>query len=170
MQEVRPAQRPNHLKRNVAIVGGVVLVLVIAAVAISGFVFGLYGCFGRCGEPFHAIYPTALSCGIQNDSCEVVISNNETSKAQALGCEFQSIYAINGNNQSLTTVNIGAGVLSNKPEGPAMTIAIAAGTSVTVYCIDSTQPSSSLKVGGPAVGEVLFTNQSLDVQFRGTWR
>jgi hypothetical protein len=177
-----PVQGPRHFKRNVVIVVAVVLVLVAGVFAVSGFVFGLYGCFGRCA-PFHAIYPTSLSCGVRNDSCEIVISNNETSIAQAMGCEFQSIYEINTNgqtvtsfgstinNQSLTlrTVNNGAGVLSNKPGGPPMSISIAAGTSGTVYCTEALHPSPSISAGSQAAGEILFTNESFDIQFLGTW-
>lgn len=162
----RQIRKPKHLRRNAAIVVGMVLILSIAAIAISGFVLGLYGCFGRCGVPFHAIYPTALSCDIQNNSCEIVIANNETSSAQATGCEFQNIYAVNGNNQSLTTVNLGSGVLSNTAGGQAMNIDIAAGTSATVYCTANTP---TFKSGSQADGEVLFTNQSYDIQFLGTW-
>jgi hypothetical protein len=180
----QPVQTRRHFRRNVVIVVVVVLILLVGAVAVWGFTYGLYGCFGPNGcAPSHAIYPTALSCGIKNDSCEVVISNGETSIARAMGCEFQSIYTINTNgqtvtsfgstinNQSLTlkTVNNGAGVLSNEPGGLPMNISIAAGTSGTVYCTEALHPSPSISAGSQAAGEILFTNESLDIQFLGTW-
>lgn len=130
---MQPALRFSHLKRNVAVVLGLVLILATAAVLVSSFVFGLYGCFGRCA-PFRGIYPTSLSCEISEASCKTTISNNETGSAIAIGCEFQSIYAINGNNQSLTTVELGPGVLSNTSGGAAMNLTIEAGSSATVYC------------------------------------
>jgi hypothetical protein len=153
--------------RLVVIVLGVVLVLVVAAVVIAGFVFGLTMTTG----PNHvqAIYPTVLSCSAQNGSCEITIRNQETYSAEAIGCLFQNIYAVNGNNQSLTTVNIGTGVLSTQPKGPPLATTIAVNSSATVYCI----PSASLPtptVGSVADGEVQFTNQSVTVQFLGTWR
>ena len=166
----QPASKPEHVRRNVAIVLALLAIVTIAGAGIYGFTSGISGCFGRCGVPFHAIYPTALQCRIQNDYCEISISNNETSSALAIGCEFQSIYAVNGNNQSLTTISAGAGLLSDKPGGPATSTSIPVGTSATVYCTDVTHPSSTLKVGGQADGEVLFTNQTLDIQFLGTWQ
>ena len=160
--------RMAEYKKEIATAVGVAIVLavLIGGAAVYFFPGRISGSFGG-PRLVHAIYPTALTCSIQNGSCRIVISNNETSSAQAVGCEFQSIYAINGNNQSLTTINDGAGVLSNKAGGPAMSITISTDTSATVYCTN-TQPST-LKTGSPADGEVLFSNQSLDVQFLGNW-
>ena len=159
----------SEYKKEIATAVGVALVLavLIGGVAIYFFPGRISGSFGVPNEEFHAIYPTALTCSIQNGSCRIVIANNETSSAQAVGCEFQSIQAINGNNQSLMTINEGAGILSNKAGGPAMSITIPVDTSATVYCTN-TQPST-LKTGSPADGVVLFSNQSLDVQFLGNW-
>jgi len=166
-EDLRMAEYKREIATSVGV--AIVLAILIGGVAIyffPGRVSYEAGGLGNGGQ-FHAIYPTALTCSIQNGSCRIVISNNETSSAQAVGCEFQSIYAINGNNQSLTTINEGAGVLSNKAGGPAMSITISTDTSATVYCTN-TQPST-LKTGSPADGEVLFSNQSLDVQFLGNW-
>jgi len=168
--------------RLVVIVLGLVLVLVVATFAIAGFVFGLKMTTGY-PHLVHAIYPTALSCSIQNGSCEITMRNQETYSAEAIGCLFQDIYAIQGNGQTvtnyrtvtnnqtltMTTVNIGTGVLSTQPKGQPMTTAIAVNSSATVYCTPS--PSvPTLTVGSQSDGEVQFTNQSLTVQFLGTWR
>jgi len=154
--------------RLVVIVLGLVLALVVAAIAIAGFVFGLTMTTGY-PHSVHAIYPTVLSCSVQNGSCEITIRNQETYSAEAIGCLFQNIYAVNGNNQSLTTVNIGMGVLSTQPKGPPLATTITVNSSAIVYCT----PSASVPtptVGSQAIGEVQFTNQSVTVQFLGSWR
>ena len=168
--------------RLVVIVLGLVLALVVATVAIAGFVFGLKMTTGY-PHTIHAIYPTVLSCSIQNGSCEITIRNQETYPAEAIGCLFQNIYAIQGNGQTvtdyrtvtnnqtltMTTVNIGMGVLSTHPKGPPLTTTIAVNSSAIVYCT----PSASVPtptVGSQSDGEVQFTNQSIAVQFLGTWR
>ena len=168
--------------RLVVIVLGLVLVLVVATVAIGGFVFGLKMTTGY-PHIIHAIYPTALSCSLQNGSCEITIRNQEPFSVEAVGCLFQHIYAIEGNGQTvtnyqtvtnnqtltMTTVNIGTGVLSTQPKGLPFTTTIAVNSSATFYCTPSASVPIST-VGGQANGEVQFTNQSLTVQFVGTWR
>lgn len=163
----------SEYKKEIGIAVGVAVVLAVLVGGTAIFLFpshvsGSFGGLGNGGQ-FHAIYPTALSCSVENGSCRIVISNNETTAAQAVGCEFQSIHAVNGNNQTLTTVNLGAGVLSNRPGGPATSITIPVNTSLPMYCTVSSQ-SGSFKAGSPADGEILFTNQSLNVQFLGNWR
>jgi hypothetical protein len=168
--------------RLAVIVLGLVLVLVVATVAIAGFVFGLKMTTGY-PHTIHAIYPTALSCSIRNGSCEITIRNQEPFSVEAVGCLFQHIYAIEGNGQTvtnyqtvtnnqtltMTTVNIGTGVLSTQPKGLRFTTTIAVNSSATFYCTPSVSVPIST-VGGQANGEVQFTNQSLTVQFVGTWR
>ena len=171
----------RHLKL-VVVVLGLVLALVVAAVAVAGFVFGFTMTTGY-PDTIHTVYPTALSCGIQNGSCEITIRNQEPFSVEPVGCMFQHIYAIEGNGQTvtnyqtvtnnqtltMTTVDIGTGVLSEQPKGLPFTATIAANSSATVYCT----PSASVPtptVGGQANGEVQFTNQSLTVQFLGTWQ
>ena len=170
----------RHL-RLVVIVLGLILVLVVATIAIAGFVFGLT--MTTQTNQIHAIYPTVLSCSIQNGSCEITIRNQETYSAEAIGCLFQHIYAIQGNGQTvtnyqtvtnnqtltMTTVNIGTGVLSTQPNGPPSTTTIGVNSSATVCCT----PSASVPtptVGSQSDGEVQFTNQSVTAQFLGTWR
>ena len=163
----------SEYKKEIATAVGVAIVLavLIGGVAIYFFPGRISGSFGGLGNggQFHAVYPTVLSCSIQNGSCEITIRNQETYSAEAIGCLFQNIYAVNGNNQSLTTINVGTGVLSTQPKGPPLTTTFAVNSTATVYCT----PSASVPiptVGSQADGEVQFTNQSVTVQFLGTWQ
>jgi hypothetical protein len=151
-------------------VAAIALVVLVGGTAIFLFSGRAPGSFvnTRAG-PFYPTYPTSLTCGVENGSCRIVIADGGTVDAKAVGCEFQSIYAVNGNNQTITTVDRGAGVLSNEPGGPATSITIPAGTSVPVYCTVTT-PSSYVETGSQADGEILFANQSLNVQFLGIWQ
>lgn len=155
-------------------IGVAVAIAVVLAVLVGGMAIYLFPTHdsGSLGVPRAQVYPiyaTALTCGVGNGSCRIVIFNDGELNAQAVGCDFQSTYAVNGNNQSITTVDRGTGVLSNESGGGAMSIAIPAGASVPVFCTVGTQ-SSYVKVGSEAGGEVLFTNQTLNVQFWGTWQ
>ena len=168
--------------RLVVIVLGLVLVLVVAAIAIAGFVFGVTMTSGY-PHLVHAIYPTALSCSVQNGSCEITIRNQESFSVEAVGCLFQNIYAIQGNGQTvtnyrtvtnnqtltMTTVNAGTGILSTQPKGQPLTMMIAVNASAMVYCT----PSASVPtptVGSQAAGEVQFANQSIIVNWLEVWQ
>jgi flagellar basal body-associated protein FliL len=179
IHKATPSMRRMKL---VVIVLGLVLALAVATIAVAGFVFGLRMTTGY-PHTSHTVYPTFLSCSIQNGSCEMTMRNQEPFSVEPVGCLFQHIYAIEGNGQTvtnyqtvtnnqtltMTTVNIGTGVLSKQPKGLPFTTTIAVNSSAVVYCT----PSASVPtptVGGQANGEVQFTNQSLTAQFVGTWQ
>ena len=156
---------------GVAVAAAVALAVLVGGTAIYLFPKPAPSPWGnlRNSPGVYPIGPTALACSVENGSCRIVIFNQGTVNAQAVGCEFQSIYAVNGNNQTVTTVDRGAGVLSRAPGGPATTITVPTGAQVPVYCTVTTQ-SSYVVTGSQAVGEVLFTNQSLNIQFAGAWQ
>jgi len=151
---------------GVAVAAAVALAVLVGGTAI--YLFPNRGA-GPYGGPTIGgrTYPTSIACSVQNGSCRIVLYNEGSVNAQAVGCEFQSIYATNGN-KTVSTVDLGAGVLSEGTGGPATSITIPGGASVPMYCIVSTQTASP-KTDSPADGEILFTNQSLNVQFLGIW-
>ena len=166
-------------------------VAVALAILVGGSAVYLFpgrpsGSFGAgCALPpcVTTPYATFASCSVQNDSCEITIRNQEPFSVDAVGCLFQHIYAIEGNGQTVTsystvtnnhtltmsTVNIGTGVLSTQPKGPQLTTTIAVNSTATVYCT----PSASVPtptVGSQAVGEVQFTNQTIVVNWLEVWQ
>jgi len=172
-----------------AIYAIVIVALLVAAVAAAEYVYGLGGPVGGygglcAGEPCSPVpYATFASCSIRNGSCEITIRNQEPFPVEAVGCLFQHIYAIEGNGQTvtdyqtvtnnhtltMTTVNIGTGVLSTIPRGLPLTTTIAVNSSATVYCTPTTSVPTPA-VGSQAVGEVQFTNQSITVNWLEVWQ
>ena len=171
---------------GVAVAVAVALAVLVGATAIYLFPGRTSGSFGGACARLPCVttpYATFASCSIQNGSCEITIQNPEPFSVEAVGCLFQHIYAIEGNGQTVTdystvtnnhtltmsTVNVGTGVLSTQPKGPPLTTTIAVNSSATVYCT----PSASVPtptVGGQAVGEVQFNNQTMIVNWLEVWQ
>jgi hypothetical protein len=124
-----PTAKAAHFKRNLAIAVGLCIVLVFATLTIIGY-FTLVGCFG-CG--LHPVVSTNPLCSVANKSCEILLLNTGDVNAQAIGCTFQSRGAPGSSNATVEAFTV-EGVLSYKTGGPAITIFIPAGGSVTVYC------------------------------------
>ncbi len=152
---------------GVAVAAAVALAVLAGGTAIYLFPHSTSFSLGTKGPPYAYTWATSVSCSFQDRFCRIIIFNALQISAQASGCEWQSVYSVN--NRTLTTVDEGAGVLSNEPMGPSANITIPADSSASVYCTITTQ-SSYVEIGSQAGGEVLFTNQSLDVQFRNTWQ
>jgi len=139
----------SHTKRNIAII--VVLVLgAVGIVVVSGFSFGLSGCFGGIAC-FVSDSPT---CSVQTKSCEMMLSNNSNSvDLVATACSFDA-----GNSTVQGRFLIASG-------GAPSTLELFPNSSIVLNC---SYPGTPV-VGSQVSGSVLFGSNG-GVPFTSTWR
>jgi flagellin-like protein len=138
-----------------------IAITLIAAVAIAGFVFGLFGAFTSTAQ----ISITSVSCSANNKLCTLVLTNSGTASTQSgtsgtitfggqtvtMQCGATPLTSVSGS----TTVTTGG----------TGTTAITAGQSQLIYC--SWNPSGA-QPGQQFVGAVSLANGA-QVQFSGTF-
>ena len=121
-----------------------IAITLIAAVAIAGFVFGLFGSFTSSAQ----VSAQVTSCTGTTDTCIVVLTNTGTSNVAVTGCSVQV-----------------GGVAKSPTAAPAGTIG--ASGSATVTCGPFTAPVAQT-VGSQAIGQFSLSNGA-SVPFSGVW-
>jgi len=120
-----------------------IAITLIAAIAIAGFVFGLFGSFTSSAR----VSAQVTTCVVSTKTCTVLLTNTGTSNANALSCSIQD----NGAPES--------GTLGGGPTVPAGQ----AGVSFT--CLLGTIHSVA---GSTAEGSFAMSNGAT-VPFSGVW-
>jgi flagellin-like protein len=129
-----------------------IAITLIAAVAIAGFVFGLFGSFTSTAQ----VSITNVSCSAGSRLCTLTLTNSGTA----------STYS--GTSGTITfggqTYTMQCGPTATSSTASAGTAVITAGQSATIYCSWST----SAQAGQQFVGTVSLGNGG-QVQFSGTF-
>lgn len=136
----------NKRKAISPVLATVILIAItlIAAIAIAGFVFGLFGSFTSTAQ----VSASVTACTASTDSCAVTLRNTGTANAVVTGCSL---------------LNAGASVTST----PTGTTTVNAGSSANVVCTATTVVAQTL--GSQAGGSFSMSNGGT-VQFAGTWQ
>ena len=124
-----------------------IAITLIAAIAIAGFVFGLFGSFTSSATVTASVV-TCSNSALNGTKAFCILSayNSGTANTSVSSCSL----TIGGANQ--------VGTLGK-------TISIPAGNTVTIHCTGSTAGNS---IGSMAVGSLSLTNGA-SVPFTGTW-
>ena len=127
-----------------------IAITLIAAIAIAGFVFGIFGTFTANAQ----ISATSVSCvtGVANGVCTIILTNNGNSVASAQSCSF----AGSGG---------GAGTLVLPLAGGS----IAPGTTLSVTCTSTTGLGIAGTEGTALSGSVGLSNGG-SALYAGTWQ
>ncbi|MGD0397245.1 MAG: archaellin/type IV pilin N-terminal domain-containing protein [Nitrososphaerales archaeon] len=125
-----------------------IAITLIAAIAVAGFVFGLFGSFTSSAT----VTAQVTSCDAATGVCTVVLTNTGTSNVAETGCSIQ----ING------LASSGAVTFGGTP---VSTPTVPASGSGTYIC---TPTPATQTVGSMAVGHFTLANGA-SVPFSGTW-
>jgi len=138
-------QRKNR-KAISPVLATVILIAItlIAAIAIAGFVFGLFGSFTSSAQ----VSAQVTSCTGATDTCIVTLTNTGTSNAAVTGCTVQ----VSGKAMAPTAAPAGA---------------IGASSSASFTCGPFTAPVAQT-VGSQAIGQFSLSNGA-SVPFSGVW-
>jgi flagellin-like protein len=123
-----------------------IAITLIAAVAIAGFVFGLFGSFTSSAQVSAQV--TSCTNNAPNDVCVVLLTNTGTSNVVATGCSIQ----ISGSAKTAT------------PTGTAATSVPASGNAVATCSV----AGAAQTVGSQAIGSISLSNGA-SVPFSGVW-
>jgi flagellin-like protein len=147
----------NSAKRRKAIspvLATVILIAItlIAAVAIAGFVFGLFGSFTSSAQVSAQVTSCKAGAGsaAHNNECILTLRNTGTSNVAVTGCSVQIG---------------GAAVAGNGLAAPLPTITASSSVSFTCFQLAATTGQT---IGSQAVGSVSLSNGA-SVPFSGTW-
>jgi len=123
-----------------------IAITLIAAIAIAGFVFGLFGSFTSSAQ----VSAQVSSCTSATDVCIVKLTNTGTSNVVATGCSIQ-----NGGKAAAATIT-----------APAAPVTVGASGSVTATCTATVVAAQT--IGSMAVGSFSMSNGA-SVPFSGVW-
>ncbi|HEV2138966.1 MAG TPA: archaellin/type IV pilin N-terminal domain-containing protein [Nitrososphaerales archaeon] len=126
-----------------------IAITLIAAIAIAGFVFGLFGSFTSSAQVSAQVQTCAAGTGV----CTVKLTNTGTSNVAETGCFVR-----------LSGVNT-AGVVTFAVTVPATTATVPASASGTYIC---TPPATAQTAGSQAIGSFTMSNGA-SVPFSGVW-
>ncbi|MDA4126282.1 MAG: type IV pilin [Thaumarchaeota archaeon] len=137
--------RKKNRKAISPVLATVILIAItlIAAIAIAGFVFGLFGSFTSSAQ----VSAQVTSCSVAAHICTVTLTNSGTSNTVVSACSLQD--------QGVSAVGALGG-----------TTAVPAGQTTTGFTCSIALVHSS--VGSQAVGSFSTTNGAT-VPFTGTW-
>jgi len=152
--------RGNKRKAISPVLATVILIAItlIAAIAIAGFVFGLFGTFtstARISASTVACTHTGGGPGatVTDAYCQLILNNSGNSPATASACSFTG------------TNGAGAGILSATPTGAtAASFTVSTTATQTVYCV----AGSGTTAGTMATGTVTLSNGG-SALFSGTF-
>jgi flagellin-like protein len=123
-----------------------IAITLIAAIAIAGFVFGLFGSFTSSAQ----VSASVTSCVKTTGVCTLTLTNSGTSNVQATACSIQD------------QGTAAASALTAPP------VSIGAGTSAAAVCTITGGGGSHASVGSQAVGSLTLSNGA-SVPFSGVW-
>jgi len=137
---------PRRRKAISPVLATVILIAItlIAAIAIAGFVFGLFGSFTSSAQ----VSAQVTSCTSATDVCVVVLTNTGTSNVQATVCSIR---------------NGGTAVASTLTGAPVI---VPASNHVTATCTANVVAAQT--VGSQAIGSFSMSNGA-SVPFSGVW-
>ena len=140
---------PGRRKAISPVLATVILIAItlIAAIAIAGFVFGLFGSFTSSAQ----VRAQVTSCSVGGKNCVITMANSGTSNTVVNSCSVMNAGASEG------------GALS--AGAPSATYQVAAGGSETLTCTVAAVGSA---VGSQAVGSLALSNGAT-VPFTATW-
>ncbi len=81
-----------------------IAITLIAAIAIAGFVFGLFGTFTSTAQ----VSATAVNCSATSGGCSLILSNRGNQAVTANSCSFSGSGGGAGTGFSAATVSAGA--------------------------------------------------------------
>jgi len=143
----------KHRKAISPVLATVILIAItlIAAVAIAGFVFGLFGSFTSSAQI--SAHVTVCKAGpaaatAHNNECTVVLTNTGTSNVAVVGGSVQ--------------INGAASACNAAPTGT-----VSASGSLSVTCLQ-TVATTGQTVGSQAIGQISLSNGA-SVPFSGVW-
>jgi flagellin-like protein len=141
-------QRKNR-KAISPVLATVILIAItlIAAIAIAGFVFGLFGSFTSSAQ----VSAQDTSCVGATDYCKVSLTNSGTSNVAVTGCSIQ----IAGTARLNTTASLTTARFNVPASGSA-----------TFNCVPAAVTAQT--VGSQAIGSFSLSNGA-SVPFSGTW-
>jgi flagellin-like protein len=122
-----------------------IAITLIAAIAIAGFVFGLFGSFTSSAQVSAQV--TSCTHVLLNNVCNVTLTNSGTSNVAATSCSIQT-------SGTAVTGAVTAAPLNIPASANAAAVCTAAGAAKTV--------------GSQAVGSFALSNGA-SVPFTGTW-
>jgi flagellin-like protein len=122
-----------------------IAITLIAAIAVAGFVFGLFGSFTKTAQ----ISATVVTCSIATKTCSVSLVNTGAGNANTVAC-------------SVTV----AGVTAAGTNGGAAATNVVAGAGATTATCTALAAVGTL--GAQVVGSFTLSNGGT-VQFTGTW-
>jgi len=129
-----------------------IAITLIAAIAIAGFVFGLFGSFTATAQ----ISASAVSCNNTTGECQILLTNTGNAAAKPNACSFSGNVA-----------GVGAMGTTKGPPPTVAPLSIAGGSSETIYCQDVGLAGAG---SGIAVsGQVSLSNGG-SILFSGTWQ
>jgi len=142
-----------------------IAITLIAAIAIAGFVFGLFGSFTSSAQVSARVVACAsTSLGgagshANNNECTVVLTNTGTSNVAVTGGSEQiGGVASTCNNGALAGVVFVA---------PSTSLTVGASSSTTVQCLQATATTGQT-IGSEAIGTFSLSNGA-SVPFSGVW-
>jgi len=143
----------KHRKGISPVLATVILIAItlIAAVAIAGFVFGLFGSFTSSAQVSAHVTSCKAGAGsaAHNNECTVTLTNTGTSNVQYTACSVQ----------------IGGSAVAGNPALTATTIP--ASGSVSALCTQAAATNAQT-IGSQAVGSFTLSNGA-SVPFSGVW-
>jgi flagellin-like protein len=125
-----------------------IAITLIAAVAIAGFVFGLFGSFTSSAQVSAQV--TSCTYAATNNVCNVVLTNSGTSNTVATSC----------------SINIGGAAKIGAVSG--VTLISASSTAAAICTVNPAGGSAAQTVGSQAVGSFGLSNGA-SVPFSGVW-
>jgi len=144
---------PARRKAISPVLATVILIAItlIAAIAIAGFVFGLFGSFTSSAQVSAQVSSCTLAGASPNKVvCTMTLTNSGTSNTVANGC----------------SINVGGAAVASTPTGAGIANVPAGGTAALVCTSNANQPEPS--VGSQAVGSVSLSNGAT-VPFTSVW-
>ena len=145
-------QRKNR-KAISPVLATVILIAItlIAAIAIAGFVFGLFGSFTSSAQVSAQVSQCTLSGAAPNTvKCVMTLTNSGTSNTAANGC----------------SINDGGAAVASTPTGAGIASVPAGGTAALTCTSNANQAEPA--IGSEAVGSVSLTNGAT-VPFTSVW-
>jgi len=124
-----------------------IAITLIAAIAIAGFVFGLFGSFTSSAQ----VRASVTSCSVGGKDCIITLTNSGTSNTVVNSCSIMNAGASAG------------GALS--AGAPSATYTVAAGGTETLTCTIGAVGSA---IGSQAVGSLAMSNGAT-VPFTSVW-